>query len=161
MSPVLSLRSSPSWPDGSSPVQRADRIAAGLPRTAWQWLSAGAGARGFRYYDWAFIALPLAEDAHGGRHWILIRRNRGTGELAFYRCWSPARTSARFAPRRRRNACTSSPAEKAPMLTKKTTRAGLDSSSTDIGMMPVSPENVTAYNYDQLRRRPQRPSSPR
>jgi hypothetical protein len=70
-------------------VARADQIAAGLPRTAWQRLPAGTGAKGFRYYDWAFIALPLAEDTHGGHHWMLIRRNRTTSELAFYRCWSP------------------------------------------------------------------------
>lgn len=70
-------------------VQRADLIASGLPKRAWQRLSAGTGANGFRYYDWAFISLPLAADPHGGHHWMLIRRNRSTGELAFYRCWSP------------------------------------------------------------------------
>ena len=59
------------------------------PATAWQRVSAGSGAKGHRYYDWAFIALPHATDEHGGHHWLLIRRNRTTGELAFYRCWSP------------------------------------------------------------------------
>ena len=29
------------------------------------------------------------ESASPGRHWLLIRRNRKTGELAYYRCWSP------------------------------------------------------------------------
>ena len=47
------------------------------------------GAKGYRYYDWSFTALPHADDEHGGHHWLLIRRNRRTGELAFYRCWSP------------------------------------------------------------------------
>jgi hypothetical protein len=42
-----------------------------------------------RYCDWAFITLPQAGDQHGGHHWQLIRRNRTTGELALYRCWSP------------------------------------------------------------------------
>jgi hypothetical protein len=51
-------------------------------------MSAGVGAKGHRYYDWAFIALPQAVDQHAGHHWLLIRRNRTTGELAFYRCWS-------------------------------------------------------------------------
>ncbi len=32
--------------------------------------------------------LPHAADQHQGNHWLLIRRNRTTGELAFYRCWS-------------------------------------------------------------------------
>ncbi|WP_189083208.1 IS701 family transposase [Mangrovihabitans endophyticus] len=70
-------------------VYRADVLAAGLPRSAWQRLSAGPGAKGHRYYDWSFTALPAHHDAHGGHHWLLIRRNRTTGELAFYRCWSP------------------------------------------------------------------------
>jgi len=70
-------------------VYRADVLAAGLPRSAWQRVSAGRGAKGHRYYDWSFTALPHAADSHGGHHWLLIRRNRTTGELAFYRCWSP------------------------------------------------------------------------
>jgi hypothetical protein len=49
----------------------------------------GTGAKGFRYYDWAFVALPRAEDTHGGHHWMLIGRNRTTAELDLYRCWSP------------------------------------------------------------------------
>ncbi|BCJ55901.1 transposase [Actinoplanes sp. NBRC 14428] len=70
-------------------VFRVDRLAADLPKQAWQRLSAGTGAKGFRYYDWAFVALPHSVDHHQGHHWLLIRRNRTTGELAFYRCWSP------------------------------------------------------------------------
>ncbi|WP_172875960.1 IS701 family transposase [Micromonospora inositola] len=68
---------------------RVDVLAAELPATAWQRVSAGRGAKGYRYYDWSFTALPHADDEHGGHHWLLIRRNRRTGELAFYRCWSP------------------------------------------------------------------------
>ncbi len=79
---VLAVACSHRVPTGLG-IQRADQIAAGLPRRAWQRLSAGTGAKGFRYYDWAFIALPLIEDTHGGHHWMLIRRNRTTGELAF------------------------------------------------------------------------------
>jgi SRSO17 transposase len=85
---VLAVACSHRAPTGLG-VQRADQIAAGLPKQAWQRLSAGTGAKGFRYYDWAFIALPLAADADRGHHSVLIRRNRTTGELAFYRCWSP------------------------------------------------------------------------
>ncbi|WP_343447794.1 IS701 family transposase [Micromonospora schwarzwaldensis] len=70
-------------------IYRVDGLAAELPDTAWQRLSAGRGAKGHRYYDWSFVALPHATDAHGGHHWLLIRRSRRTGELAFYRCWSP------------------------------------------------------------------------
>lgn len=66
---------------------RADALAAKVPKRAWQKLSAGAGAKGHRYYDWAVI--DLAEERPGS-HRLLIRRNRTTGELAYYRCFSPA-----------------------------------------------------------------------
>ncbi len=68
---------------------RVDVLAAGLPAAAWQRVSAGRGAKGHRYYDWSLVALPSHRDEHGGHHWLLIRRNRRTRELAFYRCWSP------------------------------------------------------------------------
>jgi SRSO17 transposase len=62
------------------------RLAARLPRRAWQRYSAGAGAKGHRYYDWAWLAIDPGQPGH--RH-LLIRRNRHTGELAFYRCYCP------------------------------------------------------------------------
>jgi SRSO17 transposase len=75
---------------------RADELAADLPRRAWQRLSAGAGAKGQRFYDWALIAHPdpadpasPADPTDPQRWWLLVRRHRDTGELAFYRCYSP------------------------------------------------------------------------
>ncbi len=65
----------------------ADALVAKVPKRAWQKLSAGAGAKGHRFYDWAIIGLV---EPRPGSHQLLIRRNRITGELAFYRCWSPA-----------------------------------------------------------------------
>ncbi|SOE19070.1 SRSO17 transposase [Streptomyces sp. OK228] len=67
---------------------QARTLAARIPKRAWQRLSAGAGAKGERYYDWAQI------EVHGpagrfGQWCLLVRRNRRTGELAFYRCFSP------------------------------------------------------------------------
>ena len=67
---------------------RADTVIATLPKRAWQRVSAGAGAHGQRYYDWAL--LELAEPDQAGRRWLLARRNRHTGELAYYRCHSPS-----------------------------------------------------------------------
>jgi SRSO17 transposase len=61
-------------------------IAARLPRRAWQRCSAGQGATGHRSYDWAWAAIDPGRPGH--RH-LLIRRSRRTGELAFYRCYSP------------------------------------------------------------------------
>lgn len=68
--------------------QRADALAAQLPTRVWQRLSAGAGAKGQRFYDWAWITITNPDSAEGHR-WLLIRRNRRTGELAFYRCFAP------------------------------------------------------------------------
>jgi len=69
---------------------RADQLAAGLPRRSWQRLSAGEGAKGQRFYDWALINHPdPAGPADTTCWWLLVRRHRDTGELAFYRCYSP------------------------------------------------------------------------
>jgi SRSO17 transposase len=65
---------------------QARQLAACLPRRAWQRCSAGPGAKGHRYYDWAWAAIDPGQPGH--RH-LLIRRSRQTGELAFYRCYAP------------------------------------------------------------------------
>ncbi|WP_225102076.1 IS701 family transposase [Streptomyces sp. CoH27] len=67
--------------------QRADHLAKKIPKPAWQKLSAGRGAKGRRSYDWAQIAIT-APGLAGHQH-LLIRRNRRTGELAYYRCYAP------------------------------------------------------------------------
>jgi len=69
--------------------QRVEQVAAGLPSRAWNRYSAGAGAKGQRDYDWAWIAIAPPEDETTGHHWLLVRRSLADGELAFYRCWSP------------------------------------------------------------------------
>jgi SRSO17 transposase len=69
--------------------QRADQIAAALSRRAWNQYSAGAGAKGQRDYDWAWVTLTPPVDERVGHHWLLVRRRISDGELAFYRCWSP------------------------------------------------------------------------
>jgi SRSO17 transposase len=62
-------------------------LAAGLPKRAWQRRSAGAGAKGPRMYSWAWIT--TTETPTVGSCSVLIRRNDTTGELAYYRCYSP------------------------------------------------------------------------
>jgi SRSO17 transposase len=77
--------------DGGKTRCRADQLAADLPATAWTRRSAGNGSKGPRFYDWAWLA-DVGADGHpadDGRHSLLIRRNHTTGELAFYRCWTP------------------------------------------------------------------------
>jgi SRSO17 transposase len=77
--------------DGGKTRCRADRLAADLPATAWTRRSAGDGSKGPRFYDWAWLADVGADGDpdDDGRHSLLIRRNHTTGELAFYRCWTP------------------------------------------------------------------------
>jgi SRSO17 transposase len=65
---------------------RADVLARRLPRSAWQRHSAGQGAKGCRYYDWAWITIDPGQPGH---RWLLVRRNRTTKELAYYRCYAP------------------------------------------------------------------------
>jgi hypothetical protein len=59
-----------------------DNLLRQVPARAWQQISCGTGAKGHRLYDWAFLCLD-----HD--HWLMVRRNQRTGELAFYRCYTP------------------------------------------------------------------------
>jgi SRSO17 transposase len=86
---VLAIAGNRRLPTAAGPI-RADVLAAALPARAWQRLSAGPGVKGQRYYDWACIDLPASDRATPpGCWWLLIRRSRRTGELAFYRCYAP------------------------------------------------------------------------
>lgn len=67
---------------------RPDELVTRLPRHVWQRLSAGAGAKGHRFYEWALVDID-PDAAPAGCRWLLIRRNRRTTELAFYRCYAP------------------------------------------------------------------------
>ena len=49
----------------------------------WQRRACGIGAKGFRVYDWAFTGTGEPDISY------MIRRNSGTGELAYYRCHNP------------------------------------------------------------------------
>jgi SRSO17 transposase len=75
---------------------RADALLRRVPAPAWQCVSAGRGAKGHRYHDWAFICLDENagdRDTDLRQRWLLVRRNRKTGELAFYHCWTPGPVS--------------------------------------------------------------------
>ncbi|MDF5754611.1 IS701 family transposase [Spongiactinospora sp. TRM90649] len=70
-------------------------IATGVADRHWHRYRAGQGAKGPRWYAWAWARIddpgPEADDegeGHGYR-WLLIRRNLTTGELAFYGCYAP------------------------------------------------------------------------
>jgi SRSO17 transposase len=82
--------SHPVWQAGVQ--ERADRLVAALPPTAWAPLSAGAGSQGERLYDWACVRLPH-EGAPGTARWLLARRSLSDPtECAYYRVFGPAAT---------------------------------------------------------------------
>ena len=52
----------------------------------------GSGTKGTRHYDWAMLEVT-SDDTPGGRDGghsvLLVRRHRYTGQLSYYRCWTP------------------------------------------------------------------------
>ena len=71
----------------SAGAATATALAATLPARAWHRRSCGAGAKGHRTYLWAWVELPV--DGAPGCSWLLLRRHPRTGQLAFYRAYSP------------------------------------------------------------------------
>ena len=92
---VLAVKATqPLWAAGEQgPAEvAARRLVARLPAGGWRRLSAGNGAKGPRVYDWARVA--LTRPGWPGRgFWLLARRRLSDGELAFYACFGPARTT--------------------------------------------------------------------
>jgi len=66
---------------------RVDDLVKALPAGSWHTLSAGTGAKGERWYKWAQI--NTLDEPCQGRCSVLARLNNATGELAYYRCYSP------------------------------------------------------------------------
>jgi SRSO17 transposase len=86
---VLAIRKSDQVLTPTGPLPAAE-LARRLPARAWQRLSAGSGAKGPRWYDWALIEASDPAVTEGqGPHWLLIRRRISDGELAFYRACAP------------------------------------------------------------------------
>lgn len=91
-----------SWGKAQVLVDTAGNVAQSLPGKAWRRLSAGDGTKGPRLYDWAYLELA---DLEAGDYnstltgtWtrgLLIRRNIGHSELAFFSTWCPKGTSAK------------------------------------------------------------------
>lgn len=80
----------------SQPVNgpRIDHVLAQAPPEAWQRLSAGPGAKGERFYDWAGARLPAAWEFDGDeparQRWMLARRSISRpDEFAYYLAWAP------------------------------------------------------------------------
>ena len=89
-----------SW--GSKPpvAGTAAAIAGNLDSSAWRRLSAGAGAKGERLFDWAYLELADLDATEYNQTlaglWtrgLLIRRTIADGDLAFFATWCPAGTA--------------------------------------------------------------------
>jgi SRSO17 transposase len=79
------------WMRGERAEARA--LADALPSDAWARASAGDGAQGPRWYDWACLALPY-DAAAGWAHWLLVRRSVSDPvERASYRVHAPLGTA--------------------------------------------------------------------
>jgi SRSO17 transposase len=81
------------WVAGQGPGQvPAEDLATTVPADGWQRLSAGAGAKGERLYDWARWRLCRLQE-HPWDHWLLVRRKISKPtELAYYVVFGPAET---------------------------------------------------------------------
>jgi SRSO17 transposase len=86
---VLAVAKSCRFTTGIGP-RRAVDLAVRLPESCWQRLSAGTGAKGERWYDWALVEVSLsAATTDSAPILLLIRRRISDGEFAFYRAHAP------------------------------------------------------------------------
>ena len=81
---VLAVASTHRFDTVAGPLSVSD-LAARVPAGGWQKLSAGSGSKGPRFYSWALTPVPGEPQVR----WVMLRRNDSTGEIAFYRCYSP------------------------------------------------------------------------
>jgi SRSO17 transposase len=86
---VLAVRANHALTTGSG---RTVTAACMIPAHAWHRMRTGSGTKGTRHYDWAMLEVTNDDtpDGHAGGHSVLLaRRHRYTGQLSYYRCWSP------------------------------------------------------------------------
>lgn len=89
-----------SWNANLDVAGTAAEIAKGIPDQDWLRLSAGAGTKGPRLYDWAYLplatlradALDAALDQSLWTRGLLVRRSLSDGALAYFTTWCPAGT---------------------------------------------------------------------
>ena len=75
---VLAIRSNEKlWSQlgGRLGQHTAAELTQALPKNAWQRLSAGAGSKGERFYNWARLRLTRLQQPPW-EHWLLVRRSR-------------------------------------------------------------------------------------
>jgi SRSO17 transposase len=70
--------------------ETVEQLAQAVKEQDWQGLSAGNATKGPRWYDWARI--PLLSWQMPGQRWLLLRKGRSDGKLAYYVCYTPVET---------------------------------------------------------------------
>lgn len=80
------------WRDGEGRAVLVPEVFASVPAGDWRRISAGAGEKGERWYDWAVVPLP-AEAREGWARWVLFRRSLVDEEPAYYMAAGPAGTT--------------------------------------------------------------------
>src|SRR5919202_1551897 len=81
--------------DGGVGRHEAAALAHALPPRAWRRLSAGAGTKGERLFDWARVPLVRPRDGDGDapprEHWLLVRRSiADPADLAYFVVFAPS-----------------------------------------------------------------------
>ena len=89
---VMAVRCSHVVTSGSGRAMTAAGAVSMIPPHAWHRMRTGSGTKGTRHYDWAMLQVA-SDDAPGGdedgHSVLLVRRHRYTGQLSYYRCWTP------------------------------------------------------------------------
>ncbi len=76
--------------DGQVGQHAPEALARALPSQAWRRLSAGAGSKGERLYDWARVRLVRLQEPPW-EHWLLVRRSiADPSDLAYFVVFGPA-----------------------------------------------------------------------
>jgi SRSO17 transposase len=89
---VLAVRANHTVTVGSGRTVTAAAAAGMIPARAWHRMRTGSGTKGTRHYDWAMLEVTSDDtpDGHEDGHSVLLaRRHRYTGQLSYYRCWTP------------------------------------------------------------------------
>ena len=89
---VMAVRANRTVTTGSGRTVTAAAAASMIPGHAWHRMRTGSGTKGTRHYDWAMLEVT-SDDTPGGHRdghsVLLVRRHRYTGQLSYYRCWTP------------------------------------------------------------------------
>jgi SRSO17 transposase len=92
MSYVLAVRATHTVGTGSGRTVTAAGAAGLIPARAWHRMRTGSGTKGTRHHDWAMLEVTSDDTPEGhddGHSVLLARRHRYTGQLSYYRCWTP------------------------------------------------------------------------